>query len=250
MPPPLRDLLAAAKRRFPRTAEVVRYLRPKMFRERAKLRGKSAQQVFEMIHDENWWLSPESKSGWGSTLEWTKGLRGELPRLWAELGVTSVLDAPCGDFNWMRHVPPIADGSVRYIGGDIVPKLIDDLNASDASPTRRFVHLNIIDDELPAADMFFCRDCLIHLSHADIARTFANIARTNFRYVAITDFPEVAINPDILTGSVRATNLRLPPFNLPTPLREIQDKGGWEPSRKVLSVWTIEQVRGAAEIKS
>jgi hypothetical protein len=244
--PLLRDVLAAAKRRFPRTAEVVRYLRPKMFRERAKLRGKSAQQVFEMIHDENWWLSPESKSGWGSTLEWTKGLRDQLPGLWSDLGVASVLDAPCGDFNWMRHVGPISDGSVRYIGGDIVPKLIDDLNASDASPTRRFVHLNIIDDRLPDADMFFCRDCLIHLSHADIAKVFRNIAASNFRYVAITDFPQVALNPDILTGSVRATNLRKPPFNLPEPVREIADKGGWEPSRKVLGVWSIDQVRAAA----
>lgn len=243
---PFRDFLAQAKRRFPRTAEVVRYLRPKMFRERAKLRGKSAQQVFEMIHDENWWLSSESKSGWGSTLEWTRGLREALPGVWKELGVTSVLDAPCGDFNWMRTVGPIADGSVRYTGGDIVPALINELNRTDASPTRRFVHLNIIDDELPQADMFFCRDCLIHLSHADIAKTFRNVARSRFNYVALTDFPQVAINPDIMTGSVRATSLRKPPFNLPEPVREVEDKGGWEPSRKVLAIWTIEQVRDAA----
>jgi hypothetical protein len=241
----LRDVLAGAKRRFPRTAEVVRYLRPKMFRERAKLRGKSAQQVFEMIHDENWWLSGESKSGWGSTLEWTTELREDLARLWAELGVTSVLDAPCGDFNWMRRVAPVAEGTVAYVGGDIVPALIDRLNATDASATRRFIHLDIIRDALPEADMFFCRDCLIHLSHADVTRTLANVARSGFKYAAFTDFPLVAINPDIMTGSVRPTNLRRAPFNLPEPVKEVQDTGGWQPSRKVLGVWTMEQVRGA-----
>jgi hypothetical protein len=134
---------------------------------------------------------------------------------------------------------------VRYIGGDIVPELVHGLEASHASATRRFVHLDLTEDPLPAADMLVCRDCLIHLSHADVAKTFRNVAASDFRYVAFTDFPLVPLNPDILTGSVRITNLRIAPFHLPPPLREVVDEGGWVPSRKVLAVWSIDQIRAA-----
>ena len=41
--------------------------------------------------------------------------------VWARGAPASLLDAPCGDFNWMRHVPL---GGVSYTGADVVPELI------------------------------------------------------------------------------------------------------------------------------
>jgi hypothetical protein len=39
----------------------------------------------------------------------------------AQLGVSSILDIPCGDFNWTQSVN---FGSCRYFGADIVEDLV------------------------------------------------------------------------------------------------------------------------------
>ena len=81
--------------------------------------------AFAWIYEENRWHNGESKSGLGSTLAFTKRLRVDLEALFEGLNATSLLDAPCGDFNWMRHVQLPA--GCAYMGRDIVPKLIEDL---------------------------------------------------------------------------------------------------------------------------
>ena len=79
-------------------------------------------QAFRTIYDENRWQSLESRSGHGSTVAYTRGLRKSLEQYLTKLNVKSFLDAPCGDFNWMRHLvlPP----QTQYIGGDIIPELV------------------------------------------------------------------------------------------------------------------------------
>src|SRR5688572_15166107 len=87
----------------------------------ADAEGSAARaRVFCRIHAANEWGTVESRSGPGSTLARTEHLREGLPRLLDELGVRSLLDAPCGDFHWMQHVVPHLD---RYVGVDIVPEL-------------------------------------------------------------------------------------------------------------------------------
>src|SRR3977135_1353052 len=82
-------------------------------------------QRFRRIHDTNLWGASASSSGLGSEMDATAVLRAELPRLLERLGVTSLLDAPCGDAGWINH----ADLRVRVIGVDIVPALIARLAA-------------------------------------------------------------------------------------------------------------------------
>lgn len=124
----------------------------------------NAAQVFQKIHDEKGWHSQESVSGWGSELKNTAQIIRELPGLLGRYGVRSMLDAPCGDFNWMRHVN--LDG-IDYIGADIVQTLVTANQATWTSPSRRFVHLDLLRDPLPDADLILCRDCLFHFSHAE-----------------------------------------------------------------------------------
>ena len=76
---------------------------------------------FQRIFEENAWGNRESVSGEGSNLERTKVVRAELPGLLARHGVRSLLDAPCGDFYWMKEVDL---AGVDYIGVDIVPEII------------------------------------------------------------------------------------------------------------------------------
>src|SRR5689334_10848100 len=84
-------------------------------------RRPSLKKVFTEIHHTNAWKDPESVSGRGSTLARTQVITSQLPPLLRELGAGTLLDAACGDFNWMRRVEL---GEVKYVGVDVVPGLI------------------------------------------------------------------------------------------------------------------------------
>src|ERR1700710_832180 len=91
--------------------------------------GMNLAQRFRRIHDTNLWGAPASTSGLGSEFDATSALRAELPRLLERLGVTSLLDAPCGDAGWINH----AGLGVRVVGIDIVPSLIETSRARAAA---------------------------------------------------------------------------------------------------------------------
>src|SRR6202035_4607725 len=118
--------------------------------DREALAGLNLAQRFRRIHDTNMWGAEASTSGLGSEIEATAALRAELPRLLQKLGVTSLLDAPCGDAGWISHV----DLGVRYLGVDIVPTLIERLLArAAAGEIKGEYHLaDITGDTLPRCD--------------------------------------------------------------------------------------------------
>ena len=92
-------------------------------------------QVFDRIYRENLWGAEQSVSGRGSSLEATVGIREALSGLFARHGIDSLLDAPCGDFAWMRHVVQCLN---EYQGVDIVPDLIKRNQLAYGSQTVRF----------------------------------------------------------------------------------------------------------------
>src|SRR5215467_3909120 len=92
-------------------------------RDRASFTDLNLQQRFERIFSTNLWSAPTSVSGLGSEPDQTGALITELPQLLARLKVRSLLDAPCGDAGWIAQ----AALAVRYIGVDIVPGIIADL---------------------------------------------------------------------------------------------------------------------------
>jgi hypothetical protein len=235
------------KNRFPSLAWKIRWVRPSRVRELLRFRGKSTQQIFEKIYHENRWGMSESRSGAGSTLRTTEYLRAELPRLVQRLGATSFLDAPCGDFNWMQH----CELGVPYIGAEIVPQLVDELRAkyTRATPTpRTFIHLDITKDSFPDADLFFCRDCFLHLSFAHVQGALDNFRRSGARFLVASTYRDIRANIDNFTGGVRMLNLCLPPFNLPEPLEYLDDRGEAKFER-CLGVWTREQLAAASSPK-
>ena len=162
-------------------------------------------QRFRRIHDTNLWGAPESASGLGSELDATAVLRVELPRLFEKLGVTSLLDAPCGDAGWISRT----DLGVRYVGVDIVPSLIKSLQArAAAGDIKGEFHLaDITADTLPRCDAILCRDCLVHLSFANIERAVANFRASGASWLIATTFPEWLSNADCEDGDWRALNL-------------------------------------------
>jgi hypothetical protein len=65
-----------------------------------------------------------------------------------------------------------------------------------------------------------------------------------------TTFTERTTNVDIETGNWRTLNLRLAPFQLPAPLRTLNEQCtelGGAYSDKALALWEVEGIREAIE---
>ena len=67
--------------------------------------------------EQKWGAQP---SGWGSTLDSTKVTRRIVSQVISEYGIGSMVDVPCGDFEWMSHVVSGLPKSFEYLGADIV----------------------------------------------------------------------------------------------------------------------------------
>ncbi|HYG65776.1 MAG TPA: class I SAM-dependent methyltransferase [Thermoanaerobaculia bacterium] len=213
-------------------------------------RGKDAggsppgemERVFGEIYRSNAWGSGESVSGPGSTHERAADFRDDLAAVLRDLGTRVLLDAPCGDFNW---IGPVADEAERYIGVDVVPELVERNARRHGSRRRRFLRLDLTRDELPRADVVLCRDCLVHLRTADIWRALESLRRSGARYLVVTTFIGERGNEEIETGAWRPLNLERPPFHFPPPLRLIDERclhtGGIYADKR-LGVWRMADV--------
>lgn len=210
----LQQLKALTKENFP---AVVRLWR--RFKYHPMVAG-SPNKLFSDIYEQNKWGDAETRSGAGSSLAQTEEVRKMLPLLIEELGCCSLLDIPCGDFHWMRLVPL----EVNYIGGDIVPELVDDNQRRYGNERRQFLHLDLIQDRLPSVDLVLCRDCLVHLSNSHIIQALTHLKGSGSRYLLTTTFVNLKVNENIPTGYWRPLNLQLPPFNFPPPLRVVDEK--------------------------
>jgi hypothetical protein len=199
-------------------------------------RNADVRTVFETIHERNWWHSGESRSGLGSELSRTEEFRQALQE-WLERHKTeikTVLDAPCGDFNWMRAVA--LPGGVRYLGGDIVRPLIAEHMTKFQSEVRSFVELDIIAGPLPVADAWICRDVLFHFPFAAGVAVINNFRASGCRYFLSTTYAGEDNRKDIKFGWFRPVNLERPPFNLGRPIEMIRDAPQGEHNR-FLGVW-------------
>ena len=225
---------AFIKAAFPGGAEA--YRRVRSVGRDLRLRARGTGAIFTEVYQNNLWGDPESVSGRGSTLARTEVVRRALPGLLEEVGARTLLDAPCGDFNWMRHVDL---GGVEYVGADVVPELVERNRRAYAGPGRSFVVADVARDRLPRADLVLCRDCFIHLSFRDIHAALANFRRSGARFLLATTHDSVAENDDMRTGGWRSVNLMLPPFNLPPPRRLLVEDAELG---KCLGLWSLEEL--------
>src|SRR6202521_6309324 len=215
----------------------------RQFAERAEeLTKLELREGFERIYSTNLWSDSESRSGVGSTLDSTRVLRIELPKALRQLGARVLLDVPCGDFTWMEHVDL---SGIEYIGGDIVPSIVEKNQQLHAGESRRFVGLDLTRDSLPDTDVLLCRDCLVHLSYANIRAVLANITRSNTRFVMMTSFPGRRDNYDVADGDWRALDFQAPPFSFPAPrlaiVENCEEEGGSYADKSLLA-WRVEDL--------
>jgi SAM-dependent methyltransferase len=197
------------------------------------------RRVFTDIFRRNAWGSAESVSGPGSTRARGASISADIIDLLRRIGARSLLDAPCGDFNWIGGV---ADSVERYAGVDIVAELIADHRRRHGDARRTFLCADFTRDALPAADVIFCRDALVHFSYADIRAALRNFRRSGSRYLLTTTFIAHGLNRNIRTGGWRMLNLEHAPFGFPAPMALIDERrplADGSDSGKRLALWEL-----------
>jgi hypothetical protein len=211
--------------------------------DRESFAGLNLAQRFQRIHETNLWGAQASSSGLGSEMDATAMLRAELPRRLKKLGAASLLDAPCGDAGWINH----ADLGVVYAGVDIVPSLIERLQARAAAGEIKGEYrlADITRDSLPRCDAILCRDALVHLSFANIERAVANFRASGAAWLIATTFPEWQVNADCEDGDWRALNFEHAPFDWGAPVELVNENcleagGGWRD--KSLGAWRLAEI--------
>jgi len=208
-----------------------------------KLLGKEGPQtkdLFTKFYQNNTWNSGESISGQGSEILQTRTIISELPKLFEKYEIASILDIPCGDFNWMKNVDLTR---VDYTGADIVDEMIAKNNKKY---DQEFEVLDLTKDPLPKHDVAFIRDCFVHLPYSMIYKALNNLKASNIKYLITTTFTDRDQNDDIHIGSWRPLNLRQAPFNFPEPLVLInenctEDDGAY--SDKSLGLWKVSDLQ-------
>lgn len=159
-------------------------------------------------------------NGPGSTIEATAPARKWLQRIITDYGITSMLDAPCGNFQWMQLVNL---GGVAYQGWDVHPEQI-------AMNQQRWPHLTferknlltIKTKSLPDVDLMWIRDLTIHLPVDYVAKLLDKIKASNIRYLAVTNHPNADNYVELPDEGhddrpgyfCRGLDLEAPPFNL------------------------------------
>lgn len=239
-----RTILSLRRRGLRRTLiKIIRYLGG--FREENFLASENIEYLFTEGYFRNSWGNRESASGQGSSLASTENLRNKLPELLKKFAVRSVFDAPCGDFNWMKHLRD--ENDFEYIGGDIVLPMIESLNSKYTNSKTKFLHIDLTKEVPPYSDLMLCRDCLIHLSYRDTRLVLKNYVDSKIPYLLTSTQTRSTYkfeNHDIRTGGFRPIDLFSAPYLLPRDvLFRIEDGPEMD-----VCLWTREQIIIALKI--
>jgi SAM-dependent methyltransferase len=227
-------------RRFAKrtVVEPTRRLRWQLTGDRARSR------VFSEIYATGGWPDEdETRSGPGSDLTQTTKVREFLPELVRDLALTSILDAPCGDFHWLKYCDL---AGIDYTGVDIVPELIESNRQRFGDAQHKFEVADIVKDLLPRSDLVLCRDCLVHLPFAQGLEAVRNFRRSGAGYVLTTTFTNLTKNTEInRIGEWRRLNLEAPPFSFPVPVRILNEEctsAGGRYADKSLGLWNLREL--------
>jgi len=173
--------------------------------------NESLKNRFKKVFTTNLWGSRESRSGKGSELRQTELIIKQIPEIIKKYKICSILDAPCGDYNYMKEIKL----QCKYIGIDIVSELIESNSLKYNSVDFRC--LDITSDDLPRCDLVLVRDLFSHLSNDHIKCSIQNIKKSGAKFLLVTSYTDHKKNLDLGSGpdkQWRRINLEKEPFNL------------------------------------
>jgi hypothetical protein len=212
----------------------------------------SYKEVFSSIYTNYGFGSTESRSGPGSTLDETKYLREKIIKLVDKYEIKSVLDIPCGDFNWMKE---IVHHFKHYTGGDIVDECIKTNESLYGKEDINFINFDLVKDDFPKHDLLLVRDVIGHFPIEDGLQIVKNIVNSNCKYLLSTtwynlndeNYFELHENRTVDYGRFYPVNLMSTPFNFPKPIEIIEEDVFVENYdlgvRKVLALWKVEDLK-------
>ena len=224
------------KAKFPKSYNSIKKIAVTVFRK------KSHHDVFTSKYRNKEWGRDGSVSGPGSETDVTEKMRIELEKLLISISIKSLLDAGCGDFNWMREINL---NGINYTGIDVVEELIIDNVKKYSAENIRFIFSDIANDVLPESDIIICRDVLVHYPLKEIKHCINNFKNSGAKYLLATTFKNTKLNEDIFIGGWRTLNMQIHPFNFPEPvyeLAEMLDKSGKHFPDKYLAMWKLEDI--------
>jgi hypothetical protein len=217
------------------------------------------KNIFSTIYDTYGFGGEESRSGPGSTLDETEKIREKIKNLIKYKDIKSVVDIPCGDFNWMKE---IVDSFELYHGGDIVPKCIEENTKKYGSDKISFSVIDLMGSQIPQCDLLIVRDVIGHYPIEDGKKIVENILNSNCKYLLSTSWYNVIdnqyhkkhINKGADYGRFYPVNLMSSPFNFPEPEiiieEDVQVEDFNKGNRKVLGFWNLEDLRKKEQMKS
>jgi SAM-dependent methyltransferase len=178
--------------------------------------GTTAQAFEAIYRDATWGKNAEQKgnSGTGSTMHATVTYRAYLQQFLADNQIKSVVDAGCGDWEFSQSI----DWSgIDYKGYDIVESVVAEDNKKYARPGVAFFVGNIVDDELPPADLLISKHVLQHLPDADVKKFLRQLPK--YRHVLLINGVDARTmsashEKDIAPGGYRALDPTRPPFDV------------------------------------
>ena len=202
---------------------------------------------FAKVFKKNLFGGNESRSGRGSDSDQTEVLRSELPKLLKDLGITSLLDLPCGDLNWISKT---GLGDIYYKGVDVVPDLIAKLS-KEYSGTGKSFEVADITKQVPSGSFqgILCRDLFVHLTTSEIDSALKNLQMTGATYLLTTHFSDSRPYKNLprvpFRVGWRPINLMEAPFHFPPPLALLNEKCSEAKGRfsdKSIGVWKLQEL--------
>jgi SAM-dependent methyltransferase len=175
------------------------------------------EAAFDDVYKTGRWgrnASGDGTSGGGSSQTSTAPYRAFLQQFMQDNGVKSVVDAGCGDWSFSQLVDWTG---IDYKGYDIVGALIDQNKQKFAKPNIQFFQADIVETDLPPADLLISKHVLQHLPNADVKKFLAR-QLPKYKYVLLTDGVDrhtlTAPNIDIRAGAYRPLDPTQPPFDI------------------------------------
>jgi hypothetical protein len=153
----------------------------------------------------------ETYSGPGSLLKNTENIINQLPIFLKKYNITSIIDIPCGDFNYMKRINL---DNIKYNGYDISKKAID-ICSSHKSNNINFSVFDATSEQLQYSDLIICKDLFLHLSFEHIHTILKNIIHSKCKYFAVSRYDNGNVtNIDQISGlGARAIEITNEPFN-------------------------------------
>jgi hypothetical protein len=161
-----------------------------------------------------------TKSGPGSTLEFSAPYRKFLATFIKEHKIHSIVDLGCGDMEIMRAVDI---GNAAYLGVDVIAERI--ARNKVKCPYFAFEQHDIHTWTPPPTELVLCKDVIQHWSTENIQAWLDLMKKAQFRYALITNCNYgPTVNTNIATGGWRAIDLTKPPFSMGKVVFQWNDK--------------------------